>query len=285
LYKQLTERELRLKVQQRYLDLQQKKELKRLYRYLNDLYADYLKMAVVRVDVGAANRIEVLNLQAAQNEYQLLANQNRMEIANLEKQLASLLNTEEAITTADSLQPYPRTLGTGATALPILISKQNMLIEQANIEVLASELKPNFNLGYSLQKYTDGGWLNGLQAGISMPLFKKQNRQKVEAQQVQVAVAQANIEVQQLQTTQNLMDLENTIHIYAAGIEYYQQQLENINPEMERISKLNYQAGELAYLELLNTLNLLANNNQRYWEQVLAHNKALVQYQFLANKN
>ena len=53
---------------------------------------------------------------------------------------------------------------------------------------------------------------------------------------------------------------------------------------MERISELNYQAGEISYLELLNTLNLLAKNNKSYWEQVLAHNKAGALYQFLANQ-
>jgi len=53
---------------------------------------------------------------------------------------------------------------------------------------------------------------------------------------------------------------------------------------MERISELNYQAGEISYLELLNTLNLLSKNNKQYWEQVLAHNKAVVLYQFLSNQ-
>jgi len=60
--------------------------------------------------------------------------------------------------------------------------------------------------------------------------------------------------------------------------------LDFINPEMERVSQLNYQAGEVSYLELLNTLNLLSNNSKQYFEQMLSHNKAVILYQFLSNQ-
>jgi len=69
---------------------------------------------------------------------------------------------------------------------------------------------------------------------------------------MQVKVAQANLETERWQTKQELLAVENTIQLYTAGVSYYQEQLEIINPEMERISELNYQAGEISYLELLN---------------------------------
>jgi cobalt-zinc-cadmium resistance protein CzcA len=80
------------------------------------------------------------------------------------------------------------------------------------------------------------------------------------------------------------MMAENTIQLYAEGLRFYREQLLNLNPEVERISKINYQSGEISYLELLNTLNLLYKNNEQYWEQVLLHNKAVVLYQFLSNQ-
>jgi cobalt-zinc-cadmium resistance protein CzcA len=145
-------------------------------------------------------------------------------------------------------------------------------------------MKPDFNVGYAAQNYFEGGWLHGLQAGVQIPLFNKNTKQKITAKRLQVDVAQANLESERLRTKQELMSVENTIQLYAAGVNYYREQLEIINPEMERISQLNYQAGEISYLELLNTLNLLSKNNKQYWEQVLAHNKAVVLYQFLSNQ-
>jgi len=284
LRKQLTEKELRLQVQQIYLDLQQRKELRQLYESLIQTYQQYAQMAKVRTDVGAANRIELLTIQSSLNEYKLLVNQVGLEIANIEKQLTGLLNTNEAITSTDSLIVIPFTITDSTNSFRVQLANQGIQIEQAYVDVLQASMKPDFNLGYAAQNYFEGGWLHGLQAGVQIPLFKKNTKQKITAQRLQVDVAKANLEAERLRTKQELLSAENTIQLYAAGVNYYREQLEIINPEMERISELNYQAGEISYLELLNTLNLLSNNNKQYWEQVLAHNKAVVLYQFLSNQ-
>jgi cobalt-zinc-cadmium resistance protein CzcA len=284
LRKQLTEKELRLQVQQSYLDLQQRKELRQLYESLIQNYQQYAQMAKIRADVGEANRIELLTIQSSLNEYNLLVNQVDLEIANLENQLAVLLNTHEAITSTDSLVLIPFVLNDSIKSFRVQLANQNIQIEQAYIDILKARMQPDFNLGYSAQNYFEGGWLHGLQAGVQIPLFNKQTKQSITAQLLQVDVAQTKLEAEHLRTKQELLSVENAIQMYAAGVNYYQQQLEGINPEMERVSELNYQAGEISYLELLNTLNLLSKNNKQYWEQVLAHNKAVVLYQFLSNQ-
>jgi len=284
LQKQLTEKELRLQVQQIYLDLQQRKELRQLYRNLIQTYQQYTQIAKVRTEVGAANRMELLTIQSSLNEYNLLSNQVKMEIANLEKQLNGLLNTGETVTTTDSLIVIPFAITDSINSFRVQLANQDIEIEQTYIEVLQASKKPDFNLGYAIQNYFEDGWLHGLQAGVQIPLFNKSTKQKITAQSIQVEVAQANLETARLRIKQELLSIENTIQLYAAGVNYYQEQLEIINPEMERISELNYQAGEISYLELLNTLNLLSKNNKQYWEQVLAHNKAVVLYQFLSNQ-
>ena len=284
LRKQLTEKELRLQVQQIYLKIQQRKELRQLYERLRQSYQQYFQMAKVRIEVGEANKIELLTLQSSVNEYNLLLNQITLEIANLEKQLAGLLNTNEAITSTDSLAMIPFGLVDTTNSISIQLARQDIQIEQANIDLLKASMKPDFNVGYAAQNYIEDGWLHGLQAGIQIPLFRNQNKQQITAQRLQVEVAKANLEAERLQVRLKLLSVENTIQLYAAGAKYYREQLGIINPEMERISKLNYRAGEISYLELLNTLNLIANNGKGYAEQVLSYNEAVLSYQFLSNQ-
>ncbi|HHH49641.1 MAG TPA: CusA/CzcA family heavy metal efflux RND transporter, partial [Saprospiraceae bacterium] len=164
------------------------------------------------------------------------------------------------------------------------MTQQNIHIQEANVDLLKAKLKPSFNAGYALQKFYNAGWLNALQAGVKIPLFKKQAMQKIDAQQLQVQVAQATLQSERQKINQQLLALDNAIQVYKTGINFYKEQLEIINPEMERISKLNYQAGEISYLELLNTLNLLAKNNKAYWEQILGHNQAVILYNFLSGE-
>lgn len=284
LRQQLTEKKLRLQVQQNYLDLQQRKEVRQLYGRLIPMYEQYAQMAKIRADVGEANRIEFLTIQSSLNEYHLLANQVTIEINNLEKQLAGLLNTNEVITSTDSLRVISYALKDSINSFRMQLASQDIQIEQANVELIKASRKPDFNVGYAAQKYFDGGWLHGLQAGVQIPLFNKQTNKRITAQRLQVDVAQANLEAERLRTKQELRTVQNTIQLYAEGVNFYREQLDNLNPEIERISKLNYQAGAISYLELLNTLNLLSKNNKQYLEQILSHNKAVVLYQFLSNQ-
>ena len=265
-------------------DLQQRKELRQLYERLIQVYEQYAQMAKVRADVGEANRIELLTIQSSLNEYRLLANQVNIEITNLEKQLTSLVNTDEIITSTDSLMMIHYAIKDSINSFRVQLANQTIQIEQATIALLQARMKPDFNVGYAAQNYFEGGWLHGLQAGVQIPLFKKNTKQKITAQRLQIDVAKANLEAERLRTKQELLSAENTIQLYDEGVNFYREQLDNLNPEMERISKLNYQAGEISYLELLNTLNLLSKNNKQYWEQVLSHNKAVVLYQFLSNQ-
>jgi cobalt-zinc-cadmium resistance protein CzcA len=281
--KELTKRELILEVKQTYLELQQRKELRQLYEQLIQTYEQYFQMATVRAEVGAANNIEKLTIQSALNEYRLLLNQSILEIGNLEKQLANLLNTDQSVTSTDNLAMMAFSSKDSLNNLQVQIANQDILIEQANVELLRTDLKPDFNIGYATQRFTEDGWLHGLQAGISIPIFNSHIKRKISAQELQVEVQRTQLDVKMQQVNQELLAIENAIQLYEAGANYYQEQLEIINPELVRISDLNYEAGEISYLELLNTLNISAKNQISFWEQVLAHNKAVVFHQFFTN--
>ena len=281
----ITENELAWKVRQVYLNIQFKKELEKLYKQLSSSYFEYYRKAQVRVKSGAANPLESLTLKSKWNEYELLLKQVEIEIKNLDKQFQFVLNTTYPVSTSDSLLAYQEELpGDTASNLFLLREKQNVEIESAKVATLQSQNKPSFYAGYALQNYEQGGWLNAAQVGVSFPLFRGQNKRYIQAQKTQIQIASFNYENKSILLNQELLDIQNTMSVYKAGVNYYSEQLQSVNPEILRISELNYQAGELSYLELLNTLQLVATNNQKYWEQVLAYNKAVANYKFLTNK-
>ena len=101
---------------------------------------------------------------------------------------------------------------------------------------------------------------------------------------MQVDIATFQYKSKMMSLNQNLLQLQSTISIYREGISFYDEQVQSVTPELVRISKLNYQAGDFSYLELLNTLQLMATSSKNYWEQVIAYNKAVSNYQFLTNQ-
>jgi len=283
--KELSENEVEWNVKQLYFDIQYKKEMEKLYANLASTYQKYYDKAEVRVKVGAANPIEALTIKSKWQEYQLLLRQVDLEITNLEKQFQLLLNTSSRVSVADKLNPVDHIIQESVdNNLSLLQSQQNIAIQSAKVDLVQSALKPSFNVGYAAQRFYEGGWLSAAEVGVSLPLFNGQTKKKVQAQKMQIDIGNYEYENQLLVLNQEKLSVEAKVNLYQAGIDFYDDQMRSVNPEILRISNLNYQAGQLSYLELLNTLQLLATNNRNYLEQILAYNKAVADYQFLTNQ-
>ena len=150
--------------------------------------------------------------------------------------------------------------------------------------MLKADLKPDFNIGYAAQNYYSGGWYSGAQAGVSFNIFRGQTKRKIVAQQIQVKVINELNQSKKLELKQKIAQAEASINLYEEGVKIYKEQIEVINPKMIQVAELNYEAGEISYLELLNTLQLVATNNSNYWNQIMSYNKAVADYQLINNQ-
>ena len=283
--RQVTENELKWKVKQLYVDIQYKKELSKLYSDLIKTYNEYVEKSEVKVNAGAANPIELLTLRSKRKEYALLSSQVTIELDNLNTQFKLLLNTKDAVTPTSDLSKFNYSPSSNIqNNLHLLNTQQSLSVEAAKIETMESELKPNFTVGYAAQRFYEGGWLSAAELGVSLPLFNGQAKKRIEAQRVQLDIGNYQYESKVLALNQEKLQIESAINMYDSGIEFYNEQIRTINPEILRISQLNYQSGQLSYLELLNTLELISTNNKNYWDQIRAYNKAVADYQYLTNQ-
>jgi cobalt-zinc-cadmium resistance protein CzcA len=276
--------QIKYSVQETYLTIQYKKSLYDLYNGLIQYYADYADKADVRVKSGAANIIELLNITSKLEEYRMLAIQLENDINNFEVQLQLLSGSEDQVTSTDTLKPYDFVLSENSNNLWYDRSVLNTEMERSQVLALKSTAKPQFNFGYSAQNFYEVGWFSGAQAGITLPLFKKNVKRKIEAQQVEVMRSKLESQKTILEYERNKSSIENKIKNHAEGMNFYQLQLDEVVPQLNRISQLNYSEGELNYLELLNAINTVTHIEISYLSQVYEYNKAIANYQFLLNQ-
>ena len=282
--KKITIAELTLQVKNQYFAIQYNRELGSLYERLIALYADYLKKAEVRVSAGDANGLEKLNIRSKLQEYKMLKTQVELTIRNLEKQFQLLLNSPSPISVSDSFSKTGYAVADHTNGLWVQDAQLQSKIESATIDIMKSMTKPDFNAGYAAQKFNEGGWLNAIQIGVSIPLFNGNTKKKIQAQEIKVQATDMQVQAIQLSYEKQLLESRNAIAVYQQGMDFYTNQKNNLNPELERIAKLNYQAGELTYLELLNVLNLVSQTESGYLNQLYKYNKAVALYQFLSTK-
>jgi len=282
--KLLTISEVKLAVRQSYYQVQYLKEKQTLYGRLITLYEQYLEKAKVRVSAGAANNLEKLNIESKLNEYRMLQKQAVLELPTREEQLNLLLNTDREYTSTGSLTEETKYENTSEDNLWLNRSKLETEIQRAEIDVIKANAKPDFNLGYALQNYTDGGWLHGLQAGVSLPLFNSNNKVKVEAKKIEVEQYLKNEETTQLRLDTKLLESKKNIAIYQEGVLFYKDQLSSLAPQLQDIANINYKTGTLSYLELLNVLNISAQYELEYLTQLYQQKLAISAYQYLINE-
>ena len=284
----LTAAGLRLDVRRGYYRLQQREAALRLHERLVATYAEYYRIAEVRVGAGEANPLEVLNLRSQLGRQRLLAEQARIDVASLRRQLQVLLQADAPVAASDTLAqatlPGIAVDTAFASSLALRRAEQDVAVARANIDVSAAALKPSFRAGLSAQRYDDGGLLSGAELGMAVPLFRAQTRQRIVAQRLGVTVAETRLAAERARQANLRLEARNALQTAQAAIDYYGEQLRVTTPEIARVSRLNYRAGELTYLELLNALTLLADTNVAYLERVLDYNLALSRLQYLRNE-
>ena len=284
---QLTRAELSYRVRSTYYCLQQQEALLSLYNQLVGTYAEYARTAAIRVEIGEANRLETLNLNSALRRYEQLAQRTQLAVTSLQSQLGLLLNTEGTVAPSDTLrltEPPPNLGDTLRSGLEVDLAARQVETARANIGVLSAQLRPGFRLGYSAQRYFEGGNLSGIEAGVTLPLFNGVTRRRIEAERLGVTVAETELEARRLRYAQDLLQARSELQQAAVTAGYYAEQLALVNPEIVRVSRLNYRAGEIGYLELLGALRLLAENGVEYLDAVANHNLAAARLRYLLNQ-
>ncbi|WP_420457810.1 CusA/CzcA family heavy metal efflux RND transporter [Neolewinella sp.] len=279
---QLTAAELTLEVSSLYHRLQYQEALSRHYAALLTTYEEYYRIAQVRVETGEANRLEALTIEADLRTYRQLGETVRLATANLSDQLSLLTGTPDLLP-SDTLRlvAYPPPPDTAGGSLSVRLTAQEVAINRADITTVQALTKPSFRLGYSAQRYYEGGYLSGLEAGVILHPFTGPARRRVEAQRLGVVVAEDRLAAQQLTYRQQLRSTVSELEQATASATFYADLLVDLNAEIVRVSRLNYRAGELSYLELLSALRLLAENRATYLEALLNQNLAAARLAYL----
>ncbi|MEE9438377.1 MAG: CusA/CzcA family heavy metal efflux RND transporter [Saprospiraceae bacterium] len=271
-----------LEVRNIYYELVSSKAVHNSYLDVIRDYSPYVLIANKRNQAGVSNPIESISLALEVDALKRLRDSEVWNIKSLERQLQLLIGSATAVTSNQDLKTVDQQV-IGTRGSDLLSQKSQVEIErsQATLALTKSGNLPQFNVGYSLQNYYEGGLYSGVELGASIPLFTKNRNKRTKAAQIDVKIAKSKLKTtaryveqkQELWLNKMLMMKERSLSI--------KQKMETQIPEMMRIAKLNYKAGSMSYLELINILKMRKELEVDYWQTVMKHNIALANYEFL----
>ena len=282
--RQLTAAELRLAVRSLYARLQYREALARHYADLAATFAAYYRVAASRANAGAANRLEALRIDAEGQAINQRVEMNGLTLESLQQQLA-LLTGRPGLLPADTLSLFTDVPAAPAADGPaVAVARERLAGTRAAVDVTAAQTLPTFRLGYSAQQYAEGGYLSGLEAGVTLQLFTAATRRRLAAGRIDVEVAEARLADTRLAYDRDAAEIAAELARSADNAAFYLGQERGVIAELLRVTRLNYRAGELNYLEVLDALRTLAEIRESRLTATLEQNLAFFRLQYLRNE-
>lgn len=295
----VTQKELTYQVKSAYTQLAYFIALQELYKNQDSVYSNFLKAASLRYQAGETNLLEKTTAETQYNEVRNQISKNQSDILAYSSELQRLLNSRSniKIVSAEFEQANWNNamLDSAIIGNPLLaLQRQQIEIADKAIGVERARSGPDFTIGYFNQsiigtqnvngqdQYFNGGKrFQGIQAGISIPLFFKPFASRVKAAKIEKQVAesqynlfQTNLQGQFNQAYQDLLKNSRSIEYYKSSA------LPNANLILKQ-SQIAFQNGEIGYVEYLQGLRTYSDIRFNYLQAVNQYNQSVYTLQYL----
>jgi cobalt-zinc-cadmium resistance protein CzcA len=232
------------------------------------------------------------------------------ETGRLEKTLAEseLLKMERALITAETAkeEAYARVLQSAFltedyTIAPEQLSKMELpaFAESFNgsftspleqkIEVTKQEtvlqqkmVRPEFSIGYFNQSIRPDYSFQGVQAGVSLPLWKKAQQAKVQQTQISELQALNNLEHHKQLLDQELAFAQKQAFFYHEELLMSGQKMQQQSTTLRELAKLQFQEGEINYFDFVQSLNIAFDNDLEYLKLLHKYNQSALYLEYIS---
>lgn len=244
------------------------------YRVLckqDSILTRYKALAQKRREVGDARQLEVLSAERMHRENKLEMASVLSEMENVQLQLSRLVNSTEPIVPADkTLRPLDlvhRSFNYNQTPEGQYALDKLTVADKA-VTVAKNEYAPSLSLTLRTQlvitswdpyhinrRRFDGGNFMGFEVGVGVPLFFGATKAKVKAAKKDREIAELEMKEEQQARQQEYLATLSKCNATYARLSYYQEEGVQKDNELERLSGLEYENGEITYTEYVDALN------------------------------
>lgn len=277
-----TQYELKREVRLSYLQLQFFRERITLLRYQDSIYAVIKASSKRFFEAGQINKLEELQATTQADAVQNNLFRGLADFTAEEQIFRFYTNYSDSL----SLPPietyfFQLPTDTIVTNVQQQILQQQIAINQRELLVAKASLLPELQAGVLFPTISEYQRPVGYQFGLTIPIWRKQNRSRIAAAQtgIEIAKAQQNLEQHRLGAQ------------YRQALANYQRELQSLNyynniaiPQANAIigtSQRLFQGGELNYIESLRNLQTAFDILVNHLETHRAYNEAVIQLNFL----
>jgi len=274
----------------------------KLLSYQDSLYSGLLRAAELRANAGETNRLEMITARSQSLEIKNQLYLVSSDIGISSRKLTVLLNSKtDLIPAVQELQRIDFELNPDSSSFeqnPFL-GYINQQVEVSRIEkkLEQSQAWPDLNVGYfsqtiigtqdvngEPQDFGKDNRFDGVQAGITVPLWFFPYTSKAKAAKIAAEIAQTDAENYSRSISGNYQSLIDEYNKYSSNVDFYENQAV---PEADLIiqqATRSYKAGALDYLDYVLTLNRALTIKQNYLDALDNFNRTVISIEYITGK-
>jgi outer membrane protein TolC len=274
--------DLKQQVRSSYLQIQFLTEQVRLLNYQDSIY-QAIKISSKRFfDAGQINKLEELQVTSQADKIRNDLTRAQADLES-EKTIFNFFTAQTDSFAVEQLDLYlfvPPT-DTIVTNVQQQILQQQITINQRELQVQKSQLSPEITAGLLFPTTKEYERAVGYQVGISIPIWRRQNRSRIESAKTGVEIARAGLELEQQRLNAQ----------YRQAFTNYRRDLQSLGyftntalPQARAIietSQRLFQGGELNYIESLRNLQNAFDILSNHLVTLRSYNEAVIQLNYL----
>lgn len=252
----------------------------------------YANIAARRYEAGESRQLESLSATRMLRENHMELDAAQSELAAAQHRLAAYIGTDIAVVPSDArLTPIsyqPREFVYAATAEGELAYNRLVVADKA-LRVAKNGYAPSLSVALKNQlvisgwdpyhenrsRYTGGNFM-GFEVGIGVPLFFGATKAKVKAARQDREIAELNMHREQLARQK---DYDAELARYTAAynrMAYYEQQGTESAAEIARLGTVEYENGEISYIEYINALQESIDSRLKRASAINEYNQTVI---------
>jgi len=296
---EVSQLEIATQVKQIYWQLAYLQSKRSLLNYQDSLFSGFFRAAELRANIGETNRLEMITARSRKLETKNLLQQVESDLRICSKKLQALLNTEIELYPADKvLRRSDHTLVDETSLLSqnpsVGYLKQQVEISRYEKKLEQSRMLPDLSIGYFSQTMTgsqdgsrtfgSGDRFNGIQAGVSIPIWTKPFTSRSKAAKWKEKTAETNAEYFSRSLSGEYRSLLGEYEKNSTSLDYYEKQaIPEANLIIEQTT-LSYKAGAMDYLDYVQNLSRALTIMQDHLDVLNNYNQTLVSIEFITGK-
>lgn len=294
--------EVATQVKQVYWQLAYLYSKQKLLVYQDSLYNGFFKAAELRARTGETNKLEMITAKTQSLEVKNMLHQVSADIEIHIKKLQALLNSSMVYVPVDTflhrIEFAP--LAENAVALEnpnIGYMQQQVEVARLEKKVERNNILPEFSIGYFSQTmqgtqdvngvprtFGSGDRFNGVQAGISIPIWFVPYTSKAKAARIKELVAQTDADNYSKSVLRGYREQMGEYAKYSNSVDYYEKQAV---PEADIIidqATRSYKAGAMDYLEYVQNLSRALEIKENYLDALNSYNQTIINIEYISGK-